>query len=229
MSVRSKERCCSQKGLIEMKRALKIFVVVFLLTIPAVVFVAEKKDNPSEVGETAIGDVVSDAVRVALKTDVALVAAGSLGLEPIPEKVTEKNLSEVVPFGNEKMVAVRIKGAHLRGALERSVSFLPKRFSGFLQVSGVSFTCDLNKKPGERVTGIRVGKDPLDDKKSYTVALAEYLAGGGNGYKSLREGELTVEEGIPLGGIVLKHAAPPAPAKEKPPARIVIIAPRENS
>lgn len=205
-----------------MKSVLRLSAVVFFVLIPVTVFAADKKKaNPSELGETAIGDVVSDAMRTALGTDVAFIEASSVGTKPLPEKITRDNLSDIVPFGEDLVVSIEVKGGELREALERSVSFLPRRFGGFLQVSGVSFTCDLNRKPGERISGIRVGGKPMDDKKTYAVALTEFLAGGGNGYKSFRKGEPVVEKGIPLGEIVLKYAK--SPGKKKPPARIAII------
>lgn len=204
---------------------LRISAVLLLFFVAVTVRASEKKEaNPSELGATAIGAFVSDAVRDAKGADVGLVAASSLGSKSLPKSITEDNIADVIPFGSEQIVAIKLTGADLRAAVERSVSFLPRRFGGFLQVSGLSFTCDLSLDPGERVTKIKVGGASLDDEAEYTVALSEFLADGGNGYASLRKGEpLEDDEGAPLGDIILNHGGDPSKAAAG--GRITIIEP----
>ena len=209
-------------------RFASAFVICFIpLFISAFVFSAEEKEiNPSEIQETVTGDIVADAMRNMFAADVALINAGSLGAAELPEKITEDNLRLIVPFESEVVVTESLKGSDLRAALERSVSMLPRRFSGFLQVSGLRFTCDLNRQPGKRVTEIFIGKGSLKDDKVYTVTTTAFLASGGGGYSSLRKGKILTEEGVPLGGIVLENAVIP---KEKTPAgRIKILLPEEK-
>jgi 2',3'-cyclic-nucleotide 2'-phosphodiesterase (5'-nucleotidase family) len=43
---------------------------------------------------------------------------------------------------------------------------------------------DLSQPPGERVKSVTIGGEPLDPAKTYTVATNDYMAGGGDGYKS---------------------------------------------
>lgn len=168
----------------------------------------EKKEtvNPSESGETYLGDIVADAMRAAMGADIGLVNGGSIGFADLPEKLDEKSVSKIVPFSDDLVVAVKLDGGTLAQILEKSCQLLPRRSSSFLQVSGISFTCDVNKAPGRRVSDVQVGGKPIDPEKEYTVAATEFLASGGGGMTPFRSGEIVTEEGVPIGGIVLANA-----------------------
>ena len=165
----------------------------------------KKKTNPSEYMETYVGDAVADALADAMKTEAALINGGSLGYEDLPDRITNKTLSQLVPFATDMVVAVEIKGEYLLDILEKSVSLLPRRSSSFLQVSGISFTCNPNLKPGYRVIGATVGGKKLDPEKSYEIATTDFLASGGGGMAAFRKGELMDKEPKPLNEVILDH------------------------
>ncbi len=56
----------------------------------------------------------------------------------------------------------------------------------FPQVSGIRFTFDASRPAGSRVIDVTVNGLPLDDKKKYTLATANFLADGGDGYAVLQ-------------------------------------------
>ncbi len=172
------------------------------------VFSADKEEvtNPSELDETYVGDVVADAMRAALNSDVALINGGSLGFAELPEKLEPKTVTGLVPFSTDLVVAVKLKGDALRRVLEKSCQLLPRRSSTFLQVSGLTMTCDLNQPTGKRVTSVKVGGKALDPAKDYIVAATEFLSSGGGGMRDFKEGKVVSEKGIPIGEIVLKNA-----------------------
>ena len=163
-------------------------------------------DNPSELRETLMGDLVADAMRTALDADVALINAGSLGPGDPPDTITEKTVGQIVPYGDDVVVLVELTGTDLLAALEKSVSVLPKRFSGFLQVSGVSFTCDVNEKSGGRISRLRINGTLINPEAVYTVALTDFLASGGSGFTSFKNGKPVEDREMPLEDIVLNHA-----------------------
>jgi 5'-nucleotidase / UDP-sugar diphosphatase len=205
---------------------LTVFLTTVFLFGAAAVCSAEpqvKKENPSEVAETIVGDIVADAMRDALVADVALINAGSIGTEVLPEKINEETLEVMVPYPSDIVVLVKLSGADIFKALEKSVSSLPRRNSGFLQVSGLTFSCDLNKKTGIRISNVRVNGEQLDPKTVYKVALTDFLSSGGSGYGSLKNGELVSEETLTLGDIVLKHAYIPGEDNRLAGGRIRII------
>ena len=69
--------------------------------------------------------------------------------------------------------------------LEHAVRTYPLEGGGFLHVSGMKYTFDAAKPVGKRVTEITVGTEKLDPKKSYTIALPDFLVAGGDDFKML--------------------------------------------
>ena len=82
-------------------------------------------------------------------------------------------------------MAAEISGAKVREMLEHSVEFYPASFGGFLTVSGLTFSYDPSKPPKHRVEEIFVNGQPLDENKTYTIALLKFLAAGGDDYTML--------------------------------------------
>ena len=134
--------------------------------------------------ETAMGNLIADAVRFATEADVAVVNSGSIRGDRVYEAghaLTSRDVMTELPFGNTTCV-IEVSGKTLREALENSVSQLEDKAGRFLQVSGLSFTFDPTAEPGARVTAASVGTDKLDDAATYSVALNNYLYGGGDGF-----------------------------------------------
>ena len=135
--------------------------------------------------ETAIGNLVADAVREATKANIAFVAASELKptREPLPAgTVSSSDIAALVSYPGDPLTVLRIDGKTVRKALEKSVSIYPQRSLRFLQVSGIKFKFDPKKKPGSRVTSINVGKKPLDEGALYTVGATNSMANGALGY-----------------------------------------------
>ena len=54
---------------------------------------------------------------------------------------------------------------------------------GFPQVSGIQFSFDATRKPGNRLVDVKVNGHPLDDAKKYTLTTTTFVAiDGGDGY-----------------------------------------------
>jgi 5'-nucleotidase / UDP-sugar diphosphatase len=69
----------------------------------------------------------------------------------------------------------------------------------FLQVSGLRVRFDRSRPEGERVLHVQIqqgdGWAPLDDDTLYSVAVPDFLQGGGDGYTF----HLTAERSLPPG------------------------------
>jgi 5'-nucleotidase len=135
--------------------------------------------------ETNMGNFVADVYRQAVGADVALVNGGSIRADATiePGVLSKRDVLSVLPFNN-KIVKVQITGAILRAALEHGVASIgieaqPGRFP---QISGVRFSYDASRTPGARVTEVTVNGQPLDNRKTYTLAVSPYVIGGGDGY-----------------------------------------------
>ena len=134
--------------------------------------------------ESELGNLAADAFRWAAKSDIAIVNGGGLR-DDLPEgDVRRRNTMAIFPFGNTLRVA-EIKGSTVREMLEHSVEYYPASFGGFLDVSGLTFSYDPAKPAKHRVTEILVGGQPLDENKTYTIALADFQTSGGDDYTML--------------------------------------------
>jgi len=137
------------------------------------------------VAECTLGNLVADALLAAGKADAALVNASALNSPyAIPAgPIKPKQLAEALPYPEDRVVVLTLKGDRLLQALERAVALSPQKNKGFLQVSGLDFSYDSSKSAGRpRVVAVVVGGQPLNPVKAYRVAMPEPLAKGGLGY-----------------------------------------------
>lgn len=149
----------------------------------------DAKSFTNRTRETNVGNLVADSFRRATQADMALVNGGSIRADAIvaPGPITKRDAIAILPFGNP-IVKIEVSGATLRAALENGVSrIVEEQESGrYPQISGLSFTFDGRKPSGARVVEIIVNGAPLDEKKNYSLAIAEYLATGGDGYSMFK-------------------------------------------
>ena len=134
--------------------------------------------------EAAIGNLFADAMRAGTHADAAVVNGGGIraGKDYQPgARITYGDVLAELPFNN-RIIVVEIGGADLRRAMENGLSALPAASGRFPQVSGIALEFELARAPGNRVTAMRVGGAPLDEGKTYRVALLDYLARGGDDY-----------------------------------------------
>lgn len=149
------------------------------------------------VSETNLGDLCADAYRAMSGADVAIVNGGGVRADIPAGDITYGQIIAVHPFGNE-MCVVECTGQEILDALELGCSKLPAESGGFLHVSGMTYTVDLNVESsvkldengmfvsveGERrVKDVTIGGEPLDPEKTYTLASHNYkLKDCGDGY-----------------------------------------------
>ncbi|MGC8833822.1 MAG: 5'-nucleotidase C-terminal domain-containing protein [Armatimonadota bacterium] len=138
--------------------------------------------------ETSLGNMVADALRQASKADAALVHAEILREITLPVgPVREAELRRAVLVPQDGIVVLRLSGAQLRQALERSVRIYPARNQGFLQVSGLTVVFNPSNPEGSRVVDLKVNGVPVSEGRLYAVAMPALLAGGAQGYHRVWE------------------------------------------
>ncbi|MBM3471780.1 MAG: hypothetical protein FJX75_00740 [Armatimonadetes bacterium] len=149
--------------------------------------------------ETALGDLVADAIKEAGSAQAALVNATQFkpGTVPIPPgKVTAGDISALLIKPQRPWVVSNITGACLGAALERSLSRAPQQSAHFLQVAGLRVTYDPKAAAGTRITSLKLGGQPVQDTATYRVAMPEDLAKGGSGYFTIPcFTETTIQDG----------------------------------
>jgi 2',3'-cyclic-nucleotide 2'-phosphodiesterase (5'-nucleotidase family) len=144
-------------------------------------------EDPS-LGPTAAGQAVADVLREFTGGDIALIPAGVL---KDPGKKDE--LADALAFDSDGIVVIKITGAKIREALERSVSAFPQSSVGFLQISGLEATFKKSAPANSRITSVTVGASKLEDAKTYAVAMPLSLKQGQLGYANLWEDNKSVK------------------------------------
>ena len=147
-------------------------------------------------GETAIGNLIADAMREAVGADVALTNGGGIrgNTEYAPgTELTRRTILTELPFGNKTM-KLAVSGETILAALENGLSQVENSAGRFPHVSGMSVVADVSQPAGSRVKSVTIGGAPLDPAKTYTFATNDYMAGGGDGYTMLRGAERVFSE-----------------------------------
>jgi 5'-nucleotidase len=151
--------------------------------------------------ETNLGDLVADALRAGANADVGLINAGGIRGDRVfsAGPLTRRSLLAMLPFGNV-LCKVEVPGRVILAALNHGVEKLPASAGQFPQVSGLTMTVDARKPAGDRVTEVRIGGQPIDQNRTYTVALPDFVLKGGDGYTMFAGQRVLIE---PVAGDLL--------------------------
>jgi 2',3'-cyclic-nucleotide 2'-phosphodiesterase (5'-nucleotidase family) len=134
-----------------------------------------------------LGMLVADGIRIAANSDVAFINSGGVRNDLPGGPVTRRDLYMTAPF-EDSLVVYTLTGADLRTLLDGAFR------DGKLDypVSGLEFSVDTKKPAGQRILGLKIGGEPFDPAKSYTVATTRFaanrLAGDSAGRKILAPG-----------------------------------------
>jgi 5'-nucleotidase/UDP-sugar diphosphatase len=145
-------------------------------------------------GESAIGNLVSDAMRAATGADIAITNGGGIRGDrqyAAGTELTRRDILAELPFGN-KTVVVELTGAQILAAIENGLSAIEDGSGRFPHVSGLRVEADLARPPGQRVTRIRFGETDLDFGATYRVATNDFMLRGGDGYGVFADGTVIV-------------------------------------
>ena len=132
--------------------------------------------------DTPIGDLVTDAFRAALKTDIAIEAGGSTAQKLYKGPIVADDLFRVVGYGfntenglGYHLVKFKMSGAALLMGLEFGLSTIEENDEYLLQSSGLVYTYNAHRPVWNRVVSALVGTEPVDPTKIYTVAANEFV------------------------------------------------------
>lgn len=127
--------------------------------------------------ETALGNLLADAARAQMGTDVAVVNGGGIRINDDipPGPITRYDMEGIFYYANG-LVAFRATGQQLLDMLRNSVSRVDAGDGRFLQVSGLRFS--YGKRNGAYTVDaadVEVGGRPLDVNATYTIATSDYM------------------------------------------------------
>ncbi len=144
--------------------------------------------------ESAIGDLIADAMRAATKADVAITNGGGIRADRQYDAgtvLTRRDILTELPFGNVT-VLTEVTGQQIHDALENGFSQVEDGAGRFPQVSGLKVVADLSKPAGSRVVSVMIGDEPLDPAGTYEVATNDFMLNGGDGYTALSGGKVLI-------------------------------------
>jgi 2',3'-cyclic-nucleotide 2'-phosphodiesterase (5'-nucleotidase family) len=141
--------------------------------------------------EYGLGRLIADAQRNVAKADVALVNNGGIRADLAAGLATYGDLYRVEPFQN-RLMRLAVSGKVLKQALEHALT----GDGPDAHVAGIAVWYDPGSAAGRRIKQLRLtnGKG-VDDGRTYTLAVSDFLAAGGSGYTMLL-GAPTGEVGV---------------------------------
>lgn len=150
----------------------------------------------SRTRETNLGNLIADAFRAGTKADIALVNGGTIRANATfaVGAISKRDVVSMLPFENP-IIKVEATGVQIKAALENGVSQVAetKESGRFPQVAGLQFEYDARKPAGLRVVKVTINGQPLDEKKTYSMASPTFLIGGGDGYTMFKTSKVLIE------------------------------------
>lgn len=158
------------------------------------------------IDETNLGRAVTAAYLKATGADVAFENAGGIRASVNAGEITYGDIIGVSPYGNY-IVTKQVTGQQLKEILETSIDIQlqciaandsgiydawPKSSGSYLQTGGMTVEYNPSLEEGKRVVSVKVGDEPLDESKLYTVATNNFVAVS-KYYPQLAEAEETGE------------------------------------
>jgi 2',3'-cyclic-nucleotide 2'-phosphodiesterase (5'-nucleotidase family) len=170
--------------------------------------------------ESNLGDFVCDAVRARLGVDAVLLNSGGFRASVQAGPVTVGDVQQVFPFVNT-VVTISVTGAAIRAALERGLAENPEDNPGaFLQVAGLRYQID-----GRRAANIQIGGAPLDETKTYRIAVNSFMADGGDRFDMFKSMPDAVDTGDVIADLMMEAIRQAKQIEPKTDGRIQRISP----
>jgi 2',3'-cyclic-nucleotide 2'-phosphodiesterase/3'-nucleotidase len=175
-------------------------------------------------GESTLGDVLAEAHRRSMSADFGITNPGGMRANlPVtcassPCAITWGDCFTSQPFANQVM-RVTLTGQQLKDALEQQFAgWNGQSSTRMLQIAGFAYTWSAGAPLGSRVISLRKADGtPIDLGASYTVAMNNFLQGGGDGFTVLVGGTNVVPGPIDLDALLdylRAQAGPLVPATD---------------
>ncbi len=136
--------------------------------------------------ECPMGNLLADLMRQTAGTDLAFQNPGGVRASIDAGPIQYREVYTVMPFDNT-IVTLEMTGAEVKQLLEQAAGKV-----GFLHVSGLKYAVDPTRPEGSRVTL----RTPLEEARTYKVAINNFMAQGGDGLAILANRPEARETGI---------------------------------
>lgn len=151
-------------------------------------------------GESALGNLIADAQRVATTAQFAFMNPGGIRQNLNAGEVLWGELFAIQPFAND-LISMDLTGAQIDLLLEQQwINQNPPRI---LKISGLTYTWDAARPIGDRVIEIRdAGGNVLGATTTYRVTVNSFMASGGDNFAVLPSGTNRVVGPVDLDALV---------------------------
>ena len=178
----------------------------------------------SPAGESALGNLIADAQRAALGTDIALMNPGGIRADIAAGEVTWGDLFSVQPFNND-LVRLNLTGSQIVALLNQQWDGQP--FARILKPAGLTYRWHENG-PGHadnRVDAgsIQINGAPLDPGATYSITVNNFIADGGDNFSVLPEGTGRVVGPVDLDTLIDHVERLPQPFSAAIETRIAVV------
>lgn len=165
--------------------------------------------------ESNLGNLVCDAMREATGAALAIQNNGGIRTTIPKGKITLEQVFMLLPFDNNLMT-MDLTGAQIASILEQNA-----KTDGMLQVSGLKVVYDLSAPEGSRVKELYVGGRPSEPSRIYRVTTNDFLAAGGDRFRTFRDGKNAVI-GDDVREAFLEYLKKHSPVSPRTEGRIVV-------
>ena len=178
--------------------------------------------------ESPAGNFVADVQRIQAEkltgkpVDIGLMTAGGVRTPLRQGNLTVGDIFELMPFENELMI-ITVKPVVVKQLLTYATQpHIYTNFSKVLSTANVTYEIKNNKPQN-----IQIGGLPFDSTRTYTIALSDYLAKGGDNLDFIKNPENTQKAGILLRDAIIKHikelTAEGKPVEAKVEGRVKVL------
>ncbi|MCP9340486.1 bifunctional metallophosphatase/5'-nucleotidase [Stutzerimonas xanthomarina] len=160
-------------------------------------------------GESALGNLIADAQRVATDAQISFMNPGGIRADLASGEVAWGALFAIQPFAND-LVSMDLTGAQIKTLLEQQ--WIGQSYPRLLKPSGIRYSWSTSRPEGSRVIEIRDAAGALINPAAvYRVTVNSFLAGGGDNFTILTEGKNRVVGAVDLDALVDYIEALPQP------------------
>lgn len=137
-----------------------------------------------------LGSWIAHQMAVAGSADVGLHNHGGIRSSLLAGRVTERDLYQISPFGNQ-VVVCQVSGADLRTIARRSLREENRRLDAYQLEIGYQ-----KGEDGLELASLLVAGESVDDDQIYSLATSDYLALGGDGWDQFEKIIPAVSSGV---------------------------------
>lgn len=161
--------------------------------IEEVIAVAADRIGRQYKSESPFDKLVGRILREETGAEAAFLPGVGYGVSLTKGPITREALGTLLPHPS-KIATLTLTGAQIQTTLEQSATNqepgdVMQAVGGLIQTDGLKWSADLRREIGHRVGEVRVGDQPLDPARRYSVVSHAGMLKGLHRYETLTQGE----------------------------------------